>query len=174
MTIWLVFACSENLHAIFNSRYFPIWMEKTQPSSLKVLKVLKWNLYGFHTVPELKTLGAFSTSKITSSLNLKKSFLIFSYTLRDKTFTGFLTSKPLMVWTWREKPLVYCCTKSFGKSGLLLINPVRNLISEITPNNSYVLATNVVGFWWKDNYPEWGKSLNSVKIFKNNNSLSAC
>ena len=63
-----------------------IWKQHT----LKVLKVLKWNLYGFsHTVRETRTLGVFHTSKTIDDLTLKKPFRVFSYSPRDKTFMGF-------------------------------------------------------------------------------------
>ena len=58
--------------------------------SLRVLKVLKWNLYGFsHTVRGTRTLGVFDTSKTIDGLNLKKPFWVFSYSPREKTFMGF-------------------------------------------------------------------------------------
>ena len=60
------------------------------PASLKVLKILKWNLYGFsRTVLGTRTLGVFYTSKTIDGLNLKKSYWVFSYSPRDKTFMGF-------------------------------------------------------------------------------------
>ena len=59
-------------------------------ASLRVLKVLKWNLYGFsHTVRGTRTLGVFDTSKTIDGLNLKKPFWVFSYSPREKTFMGF-------------------------------------------------------------------------------------
>ena len=81
---------SKTIHHIFTSRFgrqkFICFVSQT----LKVLKVLKWNFYGFsHAVRKTRTFGVFHTSKTIDGLNLRKPFWAFSYSPRDKTFMGF-------------------------------------------------------------------------------------
>ena len=66
------------------------FLSNLTPASLKVLKILKWKLYGFsRTALRTRSLGVFYTSKTIDVLNLKKPFWVFLYSPRDKTFMGF-------------------------------------------------------------------------------------
>ena len=76
---------------VIHLNFFTFWDRIN--SSLKVLKVLKYNLYGFsHTVRETRTLVVFRTNKIIDGLNLKKPFWVHE----TRPLWVFHTSKPSM------------------------------------------------------------------------------